>query len=97
MATGYEAIVRARAEGVPAIREHGIRGLLRQELPAEAIIEQQRDGGDGLMWTVRFMLEGEDASQAQVRARELTQQALQHAGLAEEAVVLDDAAVKSTI
>jgi hypothetical protein len=96
VATAYEAIVRVRTRDVSREREEGVLRLLRQGLPAEAMLETRRDPDDRLHLMIQLALDGADASDVQLRAHDLAAAALQHAGLAEEGFALDDISVRSS-
>ena len=95
MATEYEAVVRVSAPGLDEVRQQGVVGLIQQALPEGAAVDAARDG-DGLALTVALRITGADASEVQLEARDVVQEALRHAGLSEEAARLDDVAVHSS-
>jgi hypothetical protein len=92
VATEYEAVVRASAPGVSAVRHQGVVDLIRQALPEGAAIDATPDG-EGLALTVALRISGADASNVQLEALDIVQEALRHAGLSEEAARLDDVSV----
>lgn len=95
MATAYEAVVRFYIEDVAVGDDEAVTQRLRTALPAQAVAAVARVDGE-LAADVRLLLDGNDSSQVQLRARDLCAAALEDAGLADRVGALADIDVRAS-
>lgn len=95
MATAYEAVVRFYVEGVTAGDDEAVTQRLRAALPAPAVVAVARVDDD-LAADIRLLLDGDDASQVQIEARDLCFAALERAGLTDRVGDIADVDVRAS-
>ena len=95
MSTAYEAVVRFYVENVAPADDSAVTERLRAALPAAGRVELARVEGE-LAADVRLLVEGNDASEVQLRARDLCETALRDAGLRGQVGELADIDVRAS-
>jgi hypothetical protein len=95
MATAYEAVVRFYVEGVAAGDDEAVTQRLRAALPAGAVVALARVDDD-LAADIRLLLDGNDASEVQIEARDLCFAALERAGLTDRVGDIADVDVRAS-
>ena len=95
MATSYEAVVRFFVEGIDRDDDTSVGGRLRAAFHQPVKVQVGRVSGE-LAADIRLLIDGSDASEVQLRARQLCQAALEESGLADHVGDLVDVDVRTS-